>query len=248
MRLAKTQISLGTPVWTVFPVPLKLCIKAHSKDWSDWADAKADQCSLGSGHILLILSLLRLSNVYITRGTWATMLTWMNSYISLIQHFRLSVAMATNQNEEFVQLLYAWWRTTQQILIKKFCQNTCSEIAKRTYFHFSRYKSVATLLNCHSNESTWATAIQNTIFEEANVMNMSAKFQLHSPYGFRDDFLLLFREFILLLAMAINQIQRFGQNSSLVVEDYLSKYLQWNSNKGLFSLFPLWLNWNFKLS
>ena len=32
------------------------------------------------------------------------MLTWVNSYKSLIQHFRLSVAMATNQNEEFVQL------------------------------------------------------------------------------------------------------------------------------------------------
>ena len=35
-------------------------------------------------------------------------------YKSLIQHFRLSVAMATNQNEELVQLLYGWWRTTQQ--------------------------------------------------------------------------------------------------------------------------------------
>ena len=48
--------------------------------------------------------------------------------------------MATNQNEEFVQLLYAWWRTTQQTFIKKFCQNTCSEIAIKTYFHFSHYK------------------------------------------------------------------------------------------------------------
>ena len=54
-----------------------------------------------------------------TRGPWATMLTWVNSYKSLIQHFRLSVAMATNRNEEFVQLLYAWWRTTQQTFIKK---------------------------------------------------------------------------------------------------------------------------------
>ena len=53
-----------------------------------------------------------------TRGPYATMLTWVNSYKSLIQHFRLSVVMATNQNEEFVQLLYAWWRTTQQTFIK----------------------------------------------------------------------------------------------------------------------------------
>ena len=54
-----------------------------------------------------------------TRGPWATMLTWVNSYKSLIQHFRLLVVMATNQNEEFVQHLYAWWRTTQQTFIKK---------------------------------------------------------------------------------------------------------------------------------
>ena len=52
-----------------------------------------------------------------TRSPWATMLTWVNSYKSLIQHFRLSVPMATNQNEEFVQFLYSWWRTTQQTFI-----------------------------------------------------------------------------------------------------------------------------------
>ena len=45
-------------------------------------------------------------------------------------------------------------------------------------------------------------------------MNISAKFQLHPPYGFRGDiFLIFFCEFILLVAMATNQIQRFGQNS-----------------------------------
>ena len=53
--------------------------------------------------------------------------------------------MATNQNVEFVQLLYAWWRTTQQTFIKMFCQNTCSEIAIKTYFHFPHYKSMETL-------------------------------------------------------------------------------------------------------
>ena len=45
-------------------------------------------------------------------------------------------------------------------------------------------------------------------------MNISAKFQLHAPYGlWADDILILFREFILSVAMATNQIQRFGQNS-----------------------------------
>ena len=100
-----------------------------------------------------------------TRGPWATMLTWVNSYKghykSLIQHFRLSVAMVTDQNEEFVQLLYAWWRTTQQTFIKMSCQNTCIEIAIKIYFHFSHYKSMETL-HCHSNESTWSVAIKKT--------------------------------------------------------------------------------------
>ena len=48
-----------------------------------------------------------------TRGPWAAMLTWVNSYKSLVQHFRLPVAMAANKNEEFVHLLYAWWSITQ---------------------------------------------------------------------------------------------------------------------------------------
>ena len=56
--------------------------------------------------------------------------------------------------------------------------------------------------------------IKNTIYVEANVMNMSAKFQLHPPYGFwGGDLLIFFRKFTLYVAMATNQIQRFGQNS-----------------------------------
>ena len=46
-------------------------------------------------------------------------LIWVTKYKSLIQHFRLSVAMATIENEEFVQLFYARWTTIQQIFIKK---------------------------------------------------------------------------------------------------------------------------------
>ena len=38
-------------------------------------------------------------------------------------------------------------------------------------------------------------------------MNISAKFQLHLPYGFWvDDFSKIFRKFSLLVAMATNQI------------------------------------------
>ena len=55
---------------------------------------------------------------------------------------------------------------------------------------------------------------KNTIYIEANVMNMYAKFQLHPPYGFcGEDFLIFFRKLTLYFAMATNQIQRFGQNS-----------------------------------
>ena len=55
---------------------------------------------------------------------------------------------------------------------------------------------------------------KNIIYVEANVMNMYAKFQLYSPYGFwGEDCLMIFRKITLYVAMATNQIQRFGQNS-----------------------------------
>ena len=47
-------------------------------------------------------------------------------------------------------------------------------------FHFSHYKSMETL-SCHSIESTGATSTINVTFVEANVMIISAKFQLHPP-------------------------------------------------------------------
>ena len=52
--------------------------------------------------------------------------------------------------------------------------------------------------------------LKSTIYVE----NMYAKFQLHPPYGFwGEDFRIIFRKFTLYVAMATNQIQRFGQNS-----------------------------------
>ena len=52
------------------------------------------------------------------------------------------------------------------------------EIAIKAYFHFSHYKSVEKVVI-----ATKATEQQqkNILIVEANVMNISAKFQLHPP-------------------------------------------------------------------
>ena len=55
--------------------------------------------------------------------------------------------------------------------------------AETVNFQFSHYKSMETV-SCHSNQSSYPTAIKNTTFVEANVLSMYAKFQLHPPYGF----------------------------------------------------------------
>ena len=56
--------------------------------------------------------------------------------------------------------------------------------------------------------------IKNIIYVEANVMNMYAKFQLHSSYSFwEEDFWIFFWKFTLYVAMATDQIHRFRQNT-----------------------------------
>ena len=123
-------------------------------------------------------------------------------------------------------------------------------------FFFVVFFFLMEILSCHNNESTWAKSIINTSFVEAHIMNVSTKFQLHPLYGFKgEDFWIFFFKFSLLVAMATNQIHRFGQNSFIFVENYsinifvklLSKYLQCDTNKGLLSLFPLKVYGNFKL-
>ena len=64
--------------------------------------------------------------------------------------------------------------------------NISSETAETVNFHFSHYKSMGTI-SCHSNQSSYPTRIKNTTFVEANVLSMYAKFQLHPPYGFREE-------------------------------------------------------------
>ena len=61
-----------------------------------------------------------------------------------------------------------------------------SQIEIKAYFHFSHYKSMETL-SFHSNENTWATAIKNKIYVEANVINIYEKFELYPPYGFWEE-------------------------------------------------------------
>ena len=72
-------------------------------------------------------------------------------------------------------------------LLQKHFSKTFVKISANTEinanFHFSHYKYMENL-SCHSSESTLATTIKNIIYVEANVMNIYAKFQLHSPYGF----------------------------------------------------------------
>ena len=73
------------------------------------------------------------------------------------------------------------------LLNKHICEkkksNISSETAETVNFQFSHYKSMETI-SCHSNQSSYPTAIKNTTFVEANVLSMYAKFQLHPPYGF----------------------------------------------------------------
>ena len=51
------------------------------------------------------------------------------------------------------------------------------------YFHFFHNTSMETL-SCQCDESTLIIAMQNSNFVEANIMNISVKYQLHRFYGF----------------------------------------------------------------
>ena len=181
---------------------------------------------------------------------------WGDDLWTLFCKFSFLVTMATNQIQQFRQNSYGWSRTTQGTFLYNFCQNIYSEIEIKAYFHFSHFKSMEPL-SYHSDESTGATAIKNIVFVEANhnVMNISTKLQLHPPYGFwGDDLWTLFCKFSFLVTMATNQISsldkihmvRRGLLKDISVKLF-SKYLQWNSNKCQFPLFPLKVSSNYKL-
>ena len=73
------------------------------------------------------------------------------------------------------------------LLNKYFCKiffsNIPNDLAEMVNFHFSHYKPMGTI-GCHSNQSSYPTRIKNTIYVEANVLSMYAKFWLHPIYGF----------------------------------------------------------------
>ena len=74
-----------------------------------------------------------------------------------------------------------------RLLNKHICEkkksNISCETAETVNFQFSHYKPMETI-SCHTNQSSYPTAIKNITFVEANVLSMYAKFQLHPPYGF----------------------------------------------------------------
>ena len=73
------------------------------------------------------------------------------------------------------------------LLNKYFCKkkisNIPNDLAEIVNFHFSHYKSMGTI-SCHSNQSSYPTGIKNTIYVEANVLSMYAKFRFRPLYGF----------------------------------------------------------------
>ena len=75
----------------------------------------------------------------------------------------------------------------ENISVKTFIKNICSEIAIKAIFPFSHYNPMETW-RCHWNKSTKTTAIKYISIVEANLTNISANFQLYSPYGYCVDF------------------------------------------------------------
>ena len=68
-----------------------------------------------------------------------------------------------------------------------FFLNIPNDLAEIVNFHFSHYNSMETI-SCHSNQSSYPTGIKIIPFVEGKVPSKYAKFQLHPPYGFREDF------------------------------------------------------------
>ena len=91
------------------------------------------------------------------------------------------------------------------VKIHSIITNETAEIAN---LHFSHYKAAETL-SYQSNESSWTLKIKKNV--EDNVRSKYAKFQLHPPYGSWEEFWIVFRKFTPYVALATNQIKRFGQ-------------------------------------
>ena len=63
--------------------------------------------------------------------------------------------------------------------------NISNETAEKVNFHFSQYKFMGTI-SCHSYQ-TYVTGINEAFYEEVNVINMYAKYQLYPTHGFWEE-------------------------------------------------------------
>ena len=76
-------------------------------------------------------------------------------------------------------------------LLNKQISKNKFQISPLKLFHLSHFKSMENI-SYHSNKSSYPSEIKNTFYVEANVLSMYAKFQLYSPYGFREEFFKFF--------------------------------------------------------
>ena len=58
-----------------------------------------------------------------------------------------------------------------------------SQIETKAYFHFSHCKSMETF-KLPQQRKHMSNSNKNTLYVEANIIYIYAKFQLHPPYGF----------------------------------------------------------------
>ena len=143
-----------------------------------------------------------------TRYPWAKMLTWVNSYKSLIQHF---LGSQWQWQQIKMSNLHTFLYLVEDYSTNDY-KKSYAQIRQQLQQNFifpiiSLWKP-----RCHSNQSVYAAAVKNNNFLEANAMNISAKFQLHPPYSFWEvDFFNIFRKVSLLVTMTTNPIERFGQ-------------------------------------
>ena len=87
---------------------------------------------------------------------------------------------------------------------------------------------------------------KNTMYVEANVINMYAKIQFHSPYSFwGEDFLILFFENLPFMLpwqpIKFSNLDKVHMNRRGLLKKHFckkSKYLQWDSKNCQFPLFP----------
>ena len=120
-----------------------------------------------------------------TRGPWALMLTWWTAvkgiFLTILQSFSFILIFL---------FFYNFWLPWQPIKfghldrIHIFGRGLLNEHFYQTFDKMSDVRYKNSLLSSLETVSTLAMAIQNTIFVETDIMNVSFMYQLHCPYGF----------------------------------------------------------------